>query len=107
LKAVDLLTINNENRLQKKVEVLEKKQDDIEMIKATALSKEKRIDELEKQMQAFMLIARDKLNIRDKMIKSLQDKQPKPTKEEVREMLKEGGFKKYLVAFDNKKEIKD
>ena len=30
LKAVDFLTINNENRLQKKVAILEKKQDDIE-----------------------------------------------------------------------------
>ncbi len=39
LKAVDLLTINNENRLQKKVAILQKKQDDIEILKAAYLSK--------------------------------------------------------------------
>jgi hypothetical protein len=100
LKAVDFLTINNEHRLQKKVAILEKKQDDIEMLKAAYLSKERRIDELEKQMQEFMLIARDRLNIRDKIIKHLQDKQPKPTKEEIQQKLKELGFKKSLAAFN-------
>jgi hypothetical protein len=100
LKAVDFLTINNEHRLQKKVAILEKKQDDIEMLKAAYLSKERRIDELEKQMQEFMLIARDRLNIRDKIIKHLQDKQPKPTKEEIQQKLKELGFKRSLAAFN-------
>ena len=75
LKAVDLLTINNENRLQKKVAILEKKQDDIEMWKAAYLAKQRRIDELEQQMKEFMLTAKDRLNIRDNLIKRLQDKQ--------------------------------
>jgi hypothetical protein len=52
------------------------------MLKAAYLSKEKRIDELEQQMKEFMLIAKDRLNIRDNLIKRLQDKQPKPTERE-------------------------
>lgn len=85
LKAVDLLTINNENRLQKIVAFLEKKQDDIEILKADYLSKKKRIDELEQQMKEFMLTAKDRLNIRDNLIKRLQDKQPKPTEKEMKQ----------------------
>ena len=52
------------------------------MLKTAYLSKEKRIDELEQQMKEFMLIAKDRLNIRDNLIKRLQDKQPKPTERE-------------------------
>ena len=85
LKAVDLLTINNENRLQKKVAILQKKQDDIEILKTAYLSKEKRIDELEQQMKEFMLTAKDRLNIRDNLIKRLQDKQPKHTEKEMKQ----------------------
>ena len=100
LNAVNLLTINPEHRLQNKIAILEKKQDDIEMLKIAYLSKEKRTDELEQQMKEFMLIARDRLKIRDNLIKRLQDKQPNPTKEEIQQKLKELGFKKSLAAFN-------
>jgi integrase len=82
LKAVDFLTINDEHRLQKKVAILEKKQDDIEMLKAAYLQKDKKVEELERQMKEFMEIAHMKLNLRDNHIKQLQKNRPKATKEE-------------------------
>ena len=48
LKAVDLLTVNNENRLQKQVTELTQKQDDIELMKAEQRRKDL---ELREQMQ--------------------------------------------------------
>ena len=58
-------------------------------------------------MKEFMLIARDRLKIRDNLIKRLQDKQPNPTKEEIQQKLKELGFKKSLAAFNkNHKECR-
>jgi hypothetical protein len=89
LKAVDLLTINPEHRLQKKVAILEKKQDDIEMLKAAYLQKDKKVEELERQMKEFIEIASMKLNLRDNHIKRLQESRPKPTKEEVGKKLHE------------------
>ncbi len=79
------------------------------MLKTAYLSKEKRIDELEQQMKEFMLIAKDRLNIRDNLIKRLQDKQPKPTEREreIKQQLKELGWNKSLAAFNkNHKESK-
>ena len=83
------------------------------MLKTAYLSKEKRIDELEQQMKEFMLIAKDRLNIRDNLIKRLQDKQPKPTERErerereIKQQLKELGWSKSLAAFNkNHKESK-
>jgi hypothetical protein len=55
------------------------------MLKAAYLSKKKRIDELEQQMKEFMLTAKDRLNIRDNLIKRLQDKQPKHTEKEMKQ----------------------
>jgi integrase len=102
LKAVDLLTINPEHRLQKKIAILEKKQDDIEMLKAAYMSKEKRIDELEKQMKEFLSIAQTRVDIRDNLIKYYQDKQPKATVKEIQKMLKKAGMNKALSAFNEK-----
>jgi hypothetical protein len=52
LKAVDLLTINNEHRLARKVVELTQKQDDIDLMKAEQRRKDKRLEELEKSLQA-------------------------------------------------------
>lgn len=51
LKAVDYLTINNENRLEKKVEELTQKQDDISHETRTK-TKRQRLKELEKSIHA-------------------------------------------------------
>ncbi len=54
LKAVDLLTINEENRLRKKVEVLKAERDEIEMLKGRVQQKDDRVSVLEKQMQSLI-----------------------------------------------------
>jgi integrase len=54
LKAIDALTINEENRLKKKVEVLKAKRDEIEMLKGQVQQKEDRLSVIEKQMQSLV-----------------------------------------------------
>jgi integrase len=54
LRAVDLLTINEENRLRKKVEVLKAERDEIEMLKGRVQQKEDRLSVIEKQMQSLV-----------------------------------------------------
>jgi seryl-tRNA synthetase len=53
LKAVDLLTINEENRLRKKVEVLKAKRDEIEMLKRQAQQKDDKLKTMEKQFNSM------------------------------------------------------
>jgi integrase len=101
-KAIDYLTINDEHRLQRKVVELTQKQDDIEMLKTAYLSKEKRIDELEKQMKEFLFIAKERVDIRDKMIQDLRDKQPPATEKEIRQKLKKLGWTMALDVFNEK-----
>jgi integrase len=52
VKAIDTLTFNDEYRLQRKVVVLEKKQDDIDLMKLEQKKKDKRLEDLEKSLQA-------------------------------------------------------
>jgi hypothetical protein len=54
LKAVDLLTINEENRLRKKVEVLKAERDEIEMLKGRVQQKDDRLFVLENQMESLI-----------------------------------------------------
>jgi hypothetical protein len=56
LKAVDLLTINEENRLRKKVEVLKAERDEIEMLKGRVQQKDNRLSVLESQMKSLINI---------------------------------------------------
>jgi hypothetical protein len=56
LKAVDLLTINEENRLRKKVEVLKAERDEIEMLKGRVQQKDDRVSVLESQMKSLINI---------------------------------------------------
>ncbi len=53
-KAIDYLTINEENRLRKKVEVLKAKRDEIEMLKGQVQQKDDRLSVIEKQMQSLV-----------------------------------------------------
>ncbi len=54
-----------------------------------------------------MLTAKDRLNIRDNLIKRLQDKQPKCTEKKMKQKLKKIGWNKSLAAFNrNHKESK-
>ena len=53
LSAVDWLTINEENRLKKKVNELTKKQDEIEVMKQRH---QQEIDDIRKQMNQIMLM---------------------------------------------------
>ena len=53
-KAIEYLTINEENRLRKKVEVLKAKRDEIEMLKGQAQQKDDRLSVVEKQMQSLI-----------------------------------------------------
>jgi hypothetical protein len=54
LKAVDLLTINEENRLRKKVEVLKAERDEIDMLKGRVQQKDDRLSVVEKQMKSLV-----------------------------------------------------
>jgi integrase len=75
LKAVDLLTINNEDRLQQKVAILEEqKADDLERMKLELLRKDKRLEDLENRMNEFLAIAQDSLKIRDSLIERLRSR---------------------------------
>ena len=53
-KAIDYLTINEENRLRKKVELLKAKRDEIEMLKGQVQQKDDRLSVIETQMQAIV-----------------------------------------------------
>jgi hypothetical protein len=53
-RAIDYLTINEENRLRKKVEVLKAKRDEIEMLKGQVQQKDDRLSVKEKQMQSLV-----------------------------------------------------
>ncbi|MGB6671339.1 MAG: site-specific integrase [Candidatus Nitrosopolaris sp.] len=53
-KAIECLTINEENRLRKKVEVLKAKRDEIEMLKGQVQQKDDRLSLIEKQMQSLV-----------------------------------------------------
>jgi predicted nucleic acid-binding Zn-ribbon protein len=53
-KAIDNLTINEENRLRKKVEVLKAKRDEIEMVKGQVQQTDDRLDVIEKQIQSLV-----------------------------------------------------
>jgi predicted RNase H-like nuclease (RuvC/YqgF family) len=52
--AIEYLTISEENRLRKKVEVLKAKRDEIEMLKEQVQQKDDRVSVLEKQMQSLV-----------------------------------------------------
>ena len=52
VKVIDSITINNEHRLQQKVAALEEKQDDVNYMKLEQLRKDKRLEELEKNLQS-------------------------------------------------------
>ena len=52
VKAIDFLTINDEKRLQRKVVELTEKQSDIELMKLEQKKKDKRLEDLEKSLQA-------------------------------------------------------
>jgi integrase len=53
-KGIDYLTINEENRLREKVEVLKAKRDEIEMLKGQVQQKDDRLSVIEKQMQSLV-----------------------------------------------------
>jgi predicted nucleic acid-binding Zn-ribbon protein len=53
-KAIDNLTINEENRLRKKVEVLKAKRDEIEMVKGQVQQTDDRLNVMEKQIQSLV-----------------------------------------------------
>jgi hypothetical protein len=53
-KGIDYLTINEENRLREKVEVLKAKRDEIEMLKGQVQQKDYRLSVIEKQMQSLV-----------------------------------------------------
>jgi predicted nucleic acid-binding Zn-ribbon protein len=53
-KAIDNLTINEENRLRKKVEVLKAKRDEIEMVKGQVQQTDDRLNVIEKQIQSLV-----------------------------------------------------
>ena len=53
-KAIDYLTINEENRLRRKVEVLKAKRDEIEMLKGQVQQKDDRLSVIETQMQSLV-----------------------------------------------------
>ncbi|MDQ6862334.1 MAG: tyrosine-type recombinase/integrase [Thermoproteota archaeon] len=53
-KAIEYLTINEENRLRKKVEVLKAKRDEIEILKGQVQQKDDRLSVIEKQMQSLV-----------------------------------------------------
>jgi integrase len=53
-KAIDYLTINEENRLRKKVEVLEAKRDEIEILKGQVQQRDDRLSVMETQMKAIV-----------------------------------------------------
>jgi hypothetical protein len=66
LKAVDLLTINNEHRLQKKVTALEQKQSELEYTQS-------KVQHLEQQMQELMLMAHDIMKVRDSVNRYMEN----------------------------------
>jgi hypothetical protein len=77
LKAVDLLTINNEHRLQRKVVELTQKQDDIELMKAEQLRKDLELrEQMQQQYQQYQ-----------RMIEEFQERDRKEKEELRREVM--------------------
>jgi seryl-tRNA synthetase len=81
-KAIEYLTINEENRLRKKVEVLKAKRDEIEMLKGQAQQKddkltvmEERFNSMQSQLQNLILALgnTEDQNVINQMAQNLYD----------------------------------
>jgi hypothetical protein len=100
IKSIDALTINEENRLQRKVQVLENKQDELQLIKLEQRKKDQAIEQMQCQIQEIREQSKkDKLDMKMAMIEAIEASQT-PNKEKRNKLKDANKRRRELIMHD-------